>query len=52
MDRPDSKVPIVALTSVKEESEHQRALAAGMNDIVMKPLDIKELTGVINGVYN
>ncbi|MBR4808418.1 MAG: response regulator [Lachnospiraceae bacterium] len=52
MDRPDSKVPIFALTSVIEESEHQRALAAGMNDIVMKPLDIKELTGVINGVYN
>ena len=52
MDRPDSKLPIFALTSVKEESEHQRALAAGMNDIIMKPLDIKELTGVINGVYN
>ena len=52
MDRPDAKLPIFALTSIKDESEHQRALAAGMNDIVMKPLDIKELTGVINGVYN
>ena len=52
IDRPDSKLPIIALTSIRDESEHKRAIEAGMNDVIMKPLDIKELMGVINGIYN
>ncbi|MBR6484966.1 MAG: response regulator, partial [Clostridiales bacterium] len=50
--RSDSGLPIIALTSLREDGEHQRALDSGMNDVIMKPLDIKELTGVMNGVYN
>ena len=52
MPRPDAKVPIIALTSLRDEKEHKRALESGMNEVVMKPLDIKELMGVINGIYN
>ena len=50
--RSDAGLPIIALTSIKEDAEHKRAIEAGMNDVIMKPLDIKELTGVMNGVYN
>ncbi len=51
-DRSDCKLPIIALTSIKDDATHQKAIDAGMNDVVMKPLDMKELTGVLNGIYN
>ncbi|MBE6014676.1 MAG: response regulator [Lachnospiraceae bacterium] len=52
MDRADAKIPIIALTSVKDDETHKKALEAGVNDVVLKPIDIKELTGVLNGIYN
>ena len=41
--REDSKLPIIALTSIYKKEEHDEAISSGMDDILMKPLNIKEL---------
>jgi two-component system capsular synthesis sensor histidine kinase RcsC len=40
-------VPILAITGSGEPEDRQRALAAGMNDLLMKPLPIDELATAI-----
>lgn len=39
-----ANTPIVMLTSVTDHSEIERAFAAGANDYVTKPFDVKEIT--------
>ena len=41
------QLPIVAMTAHALESEHQRCLAAGMNDHVPKPIDPDQLVTVL-----
>ena len=47
MDGPVAEVPIVALTAAATQSEVKACLDAGMNDIVTKPIDPRELAGAL-----
>ena len=40
-------MPIIALTAAAMESDHQKALRAGMNDFVTKPINSAELLGAV-----
>ena len=42
-----SRIPIVALTADAYEEDRQRCLAAGMDDFIAKPIDIKRLPRVL-----
>jgi hypothetical protein len=39
--------PIIAVTATVEEAEHQKYLAAGMNDIILKPVNKSDLLQTI-----
>ncbi|MCB1734832.1 MAG: response regulator [Gammaproteobacteria bacterium] len=41
------KLPIIAMTANAFESDREQALAAGMNDHVAKPIDVKNLFAVL-----
>jgi len=43
LDAPASKMPIVALTADAYADTHTRCLAAGMNEVLVKPLGMPEL---------
>ncbi len=45
--RKISDVPIIALTAVEIEEARERIYSSGMNDIIIKPYDIKELKNKI-----
>ena len=45
--RKISDVPIIALTAVEIEEARERIYFSGMNDIIIKPYDIKELKNKI-----
>ena len=40
-------LPIVALTANVIDSDRKRCMDAGMNDFVSKPIDIRQLRGVL-----
>jgi signal transduction histidine kinase len=44
--------PIVALTAYAMEGDRERCLAAGMDDYLAKPFDLKTLTGVLGRWLN
>lgn len=44
---PASKVPIVALTTNARPADAEASLAAGMNDHLVKPIDVPDLLAVI-----
>ena len=51
LPRPDAAaVPIIAMTANAFREDIERALAAGMNDVVTKPLDMKLLLQKIERV--
>lgn len=45
--RYDSKIPIIALTAYAMKGDKDRMLAAGMDDYVSKPVDMKKLSAAI-----
>ena len=47
-----SKIPIIALTADAMEAHRKDFLAAGMDDVVTKPIDVPELALVINRIFN
>jgi len=51
MDRPDSVLPIIAMTADAFSEDIQRCMEHGMNAHVAKPIDIKELTRVLGGYF-
>lgn len=48
--RTDANLPIIALTSVYKKEEQNEAMESGMNDILMKPLNVKELSEVLEKI--
>jgi CheY-like chemotaxis protein len=47
---PTCDVPILALTASSNPVDNDRCIAAGMNDVVQKPLEEKSLVGKIASV--
>jgi len=45
--RYDSSIPVIALTAYAMKGDKDRMLAAGMDDYVSKPVDMKELSAAI-----
>ena len=43
----DSRVPIIALTAGALKEEHERCLAAGMDDFLTKPVDLERLGAAV-----
>ncbi|MFO7597795.1 MAG: response regulator, partial [Desulfocurvibacter africanus] len=46
----DPRIPIVALTAYAIQGDRQRFLAAGMDDYLSKPIDLKELDRVLQRI--
>jgi CheY-like chemotaxis protein len=47
LEGPAGKVPIVGLTAHALASEHERYLAAGMNECLLKPIDWTQLFAIL-----
>lgn len=43
-----SQIPIIAITANALGGDRERYLAAGMNDYIAKPIDLRELLATIN----
>ncbi len=51
MDRPDASLPIIAMTADAFYEDIQKCLEHGMNAHVAKPIDVKELSRVLNKCF-
>ncbi len=47
LERPDSDIPIIAMTADAFSEDIQKCLEVGMNAHVAKPINLKEITGLI-----
>ncbi len=52
MDRPDASLPIIAMTADAFYEDIQKCLDHGMNAHVAKPIDIKEISRVLNKCFD
>ena len=50
-DKISESMPIVALSASAMKEEQERAIAAGMNDFLVKPVDVEKLKGVLRRYY-
>lgn len=46
-----AEIPIVAMTASAFEEDRQKAIESGMNGFVSKPIDIKQLIGTLQSVF-
>ena len=44
---PDANIPIIALSANAFQEDKEQSIAAGMNDHVAKPIDIKQLLIIV-----
>ena len=51
MDRPDASLPIIAMTADAFSEDIQKCLDYGMNAHIAKPIDIKELSRLLNRYF-
>ena len=51
-DKQKANIPIVAMTANAFAEDRQRALDAGMNEHVVKPIDVEKLIGVLNQILS
>ena len=49
---PNKNTPILAVTAGAESSMHRSCIAAGMNDVITKPLLFEQLSGILESVRN
>ena len=47
LERPDAKLPIIAMTADAFSDDIQRCLDCGMNEHVAKPIDMNRLTQIL-----
>jgi len=52
LDRPDASLPIIAMTADAFYEDIQKCLDHGMNAHVAKPIDIKEISRILNKYFN
>ena len=52
MERPDASLPIIAMTADAFSEDIQRCLDHGMNAHVAKPIDMKELSRILNRYFS
>ena len=48
VDRPDSQLPIIAMTANVFKEDREKCLAAGMNAHLSKPLDVETMKRTIS----
>lgn len=46
-----AEIPIIAMTASAFEEDRQKAIESGMNGFVSKPIDIKQLIGTLQSVF-
>lgn len=46
-ERPDSGIPIIAITADNSKEDTERCLGSGMNHYIVKPIDIQEVINII-----
>lgn len=51
-DEQTAAIPLIALTAHALPGDRQRAMDAGCNEYITKPMDLTELTGVVNHWVN
>ena len=51
MNRPDADLPIIAMTADAFSEDIQRCIKHGMNAHIAKPIDIKEVSRVLERYF-
>jgi len=49
--RVNGHIPVVALTAYALDADRERCLAAGMDDILVKPITLESLTGLLDRLW-
>ena len=52
LDRPDASLPIIAMTADAFSEDIQRCLEAGMNAHIAKPIDLREVSRLLEKYLN
>ena len=53
LENPDlADIPVLAMTANAFEEDRQKALAAGMNGFLSKPINIEQMIGTLHTVFN
>ena len=52
LDRPDSSLPIIAMTADAFSEDIKRCIDSGMNSHVAKPIDVKEIEKILDKLIN
>ena len=52
LDRPDASLPIIAMTADAFSEDIQRCLDAGMNAHIAKPIDLREVSRLLEKYFH